>query len=116
MVLELLECGADPNQADKVRGILQCQYVRWLMILSLQNGWTALFWASMNGHDEIVRVLLAAKATVNTQIKVGLLHFPQHAVYIVFLLCTVGRDPSLGSQFQWSPEMYGAPNRCWGQC
>ncbi len=70
VVLELLECGADPNQADKVRVILQCQYVRWLMILSLQNGWTALFWASMNGHDEIVRVLLAAKATVNTQIKV----------------------------------------------
>ncbi len=41
------------------------------MILSLQDGWTALYWASRNGHDEIVRVLLAAKATVNTQTKVG---------------------------------------------
>ncbi|XP_064395533.1 ankyrin repeat and protein kinase domain-containing protein 1-like isoform X4 [Halichondria panicea] len=50
VVLELLECGADPNQADK-----DC----------------ALCWASDNGHDEIVRVLLAAKATVNTQIKSG---------------------------------------------
>ncbi len=88
------------------------------MILSLQDGVTALHWASNNGHDEIVRVLLAAKATVNTQEKVGFVvqtHFPQHAVYNVFLLCTVG-SISLDSQFQWSPEMYGAPNRCWGQC
>ncbi len=119
VVLELLECGADPNQADKVRRIycLQCQYVRWLMILSLQD--CALCWASDNGHDEIVRVLLVAKATVNTQIKVGFVvqtHFPQHAVYIVFLLCTVGSNPSLGSQFRRSPEKYGASNRCWGQC
>ena len=116
VVLELLECGADPNQADEATGILQ--YVRWLISVP-QNGATALYWASRNGHDEIVRVLLAAKATVNTQTKVGFVvqtHFPQHAVYIVFLLCTVGTDPSLGSQFLWSPEMYGAPNRCWGQC
>ena len=83
------------------------------MILSLQNDATALYWASDKGHDEIVRVLLAAKATVNTQTKVGFVvqtHFPQHAVYIVFLLCTVGTDPSLDSQFLWSPEMYRAPN------
>ncbi len=36
-----------------------------------------------------MRVLLAAKATVNTQTKVGFVvqtHFPQHAVHIVFLL------------------------------
>ncbi len=39
------------------------------MILSLQD--SALYWASDNGHDEIVRVLLAAKATVNIQNKVG---------------------------------------------
>ena len=83
------------------------------MILSLQNDATALYWASDKGHDEIVRVLLAAKATVNTQTKVGFVvqtHFPQHAVYIVFLLYTVGTDPSLDSQFLWSPEMYRAPN------
>ncbi|XP_064395496.1 ankyrin-3-like isoform X2 [Halichondria panicea] len=53
VVLELLECGADPNQADK------------------DDDWTALYWASRNGRDEIVRVLLAAKATVNTQTKSG---------------------------------------------
>ncbi len=41
------------------------------MILSLQDGVTALHWASNYGHDEIVRVLLAAKATVNIQHKVG---------------------------------------------
>ncbi|XP_064395476.1 ankyrin repeat and protein kinase domain-containing protein 1-like isoform X3 [Halichondria panicea] len=50
VVLELLECGADPNQADKD---------------------VPLHWAINNGHDEIVRVLLAAKATVNTQTKSG---------------------------------------------
>ncbi len=74
------------------------------MILSLQDGWTAVYWASRNGHDEIVRVLLAAKATVNSQTKVGFVvhtHFPQHAVYIVFLLCTVWTDLSLDSQFLW---------------
>ncbi len=62
--------------------------------MSLQDGSTAVYWASRNGHDEIVRVLLAAKAAVNTRNKVGFVvqtHFPQHAVYIVFLLCTVGR-------------------------
>ncbi|XP_064395548.1 uncharacterized protein LOC135342673 isoform X3 [Halichondria panicea] len=68
VVLELLECGADPNQADEATGILQ--YVRWLISVP-QNGATALYWASRNGHDEIVRVLLAAKATVNTQTKSG---------------------------------------------
>ncbi len=41
------------------------------MILSLQDGWTAVYCASRNGHDEVVRVLLAAKVTVNTQDKVG---------------------------------------------
>ncbi|XP_064401100.1 uncharacterized protein LOC135347138 isoform X2 [Halichondria panicea] len=52
VVLELLECGADPNQADK-------------------DGATAVHWASRKGHYTIVRVLLAAKATVNTQNKSG---------------------------------------------
>ncbi len=52
------------------------------MILSLQNGQTAVYWACDNGHDEIVRVLLAAKATVNTPDKVGFVvqtHFLQPA-------------------------------------
>ena len=36
----------------------------------LQDGSTALGRASRNGHDEVVRVLLKANATVDTQIKV----------------------------------------------
>ncbi len=89
------------------------------MILSLQDGATAVYWACDNGHDEIVRVLIAAKATVHTPDKVGFVvqtHFLQRAVYIVFLLYAVGTDPSLVSQFRWSQQMCGAPNRCWGEC
>ena len=37
----------------------------------IQDNVTALNIASDNGHDEVVRVLLAAKATVNTQDKVS---------------------------------------------
>ncbi len=37
----------------------------------IQGNWTALNVASSNGHDEVVRVFLAAKATVNTQSKVS---------------------------------------------
>ena len=37
-----------------------------------QDNSTALHKASKNGHHEVVRVLLAAKATVNTQDKVRL--------------------------------------------
>ncbi len=36
-----------------------------------QNNWTALYVASNNGRYEVVRVLLAAKATVDTQNKVS---------------------------------------------
>ena len=50
-----------------------------------------------------MRVLLAAKATVNTQEKVGFVaqtQFPQHAVYIVFLLCIQsGETPLLVASF-----------------
>ncbi len=71
------------------------------MILSLQDDATAVYWASRNGHDEIVRVLLAAKATVNTlQAKVGFVvqtHFPQHAVYIVFVQS--GETPLYAASF-----------------
>ena len=36
-----------------------------------QDNQTALHYASDSGHDEVVRVLLAAKAAVNTQDKVS---------------------------------------------
>ncbi len=37
----------------------------------IQDNATALHAASNNGHDEVVRVLLAAKVAVNTQNKVS---------------------------------------------
>ena len=36
-----------------------------------QDNVTALYLACKNEHDEVVRVLIAAKATVNTQDKVS---------------------------------------------
>ncbi len=42
-----------------------------MLVYIIQNNVTALFIASENGHDDVVRVLLAAKATVNTQTKVS---------------------------------------------
>ncbi len=70
---------------------LQCLYSVQLHTLSItlliqQDNRTALYQASYNGHDEVVRVLLAAKATVNTQTKVSFVVqtlSSQHAVIIV---------------------------------
>ena len=33
----------------------------------IQNGWTPLMTASLNGHADIVQTLIEAKAQVNTQ-------------------------------------------------
>ena len=41
------------------------------MHLSFQEGWTALIWASCNGHVECVKVLLANGAEVNMHNKVS---------------------------------------------
>ena len=38
-----------------------------LMTLTLQDGQTALFVASWNRHDEVVKILLRAKADLNLQ-------------------------------------------------
>ena len=46
---------------------------------------TALHKASSNGHDAVVRVLLAAKATVNTQNKVRFIVQPHNICPIVNL-------------------------------
>ena len=36
-----------------------------------QSGYTALIWASLNGHLEVVKALVAAKADVNAKNNVG---------------------------------------------
>ncbi len=71
VVQKLLKRGADPNQTDdKVRSFSSA--VQYSNICCVpQYGMSAIHWASNNGHDEVVRVLLAAKATVNTQSKVS---------------------------------------------
>ena len=53
-------------------------------VLCVQNGGTALYYASRNGHDEVVRVLLAANATVNTHSKVLFIGCFQNKVYQSF--------------------------------
>ena len=59
----------------------------------------------MNGHDEIVRVLLAAKATVNTQTKVGFVvktHFLQHMLFTLF-----SSYVQLGETPLWTASFHG---------
>ena len=42
-------------------------YIVTLNVCFIQNGWTPLMTASFNGHVDIVRILIEAKAKVNTQ-------------------------------------------------
>ncbi len=63
---------------------------------------TALYLASDNGHDEAVKVLLAAKATVNTQDKVSFVVqtlCSQHAVIIVSHYVQFGQTPLWAASF-----------------
>jgi hypothetical protein len=41
----------------------------WLSLLS--DGWTALMWATNNGHDEVVRILLSAGASMDARTRAG---------------------------------------------
>ncbi len=59
------------------------QFIFHRISIQLQDKKTALHLASANGYDEIVRVLLAAKARVNTQDKVSCL-FCLHYVYMLY--------------------------------
>ena len=89
-----------------------------------QNHWTALHIASVYGHAEVVEVLLAAKATVNTQNKVSstLYALFRHMTCLIGVVrsmvthCTGWTFSSLVSQFQWSPESGGIVDQRWSRC
>ena len=55
-------------------------YALELMCFS-QFGWTPLFVASDEGHFDIVRILIEAKAQVNTQAKVCCSYHSQHNIF-----------------------------------
>ena len=62
----------------------------------VQENSTALIKASKNGHDEVVRVLLSAEATVNTQNKVSTewCTCKQALSDVSFCMCSTGRPLS----------------------
>ena len=43
-----------------------------MLLADLQDGWTAITFASKNGHSEIVQMLLSGGADVNHQTKVDI--------------------------------------------
>ena len=56
----------------------------YIIILSVQDGMSALMFASEKGHAEIVKYLLKAKASLNLQTKVS-----WQQILISMLCCTV---------------------------
>ena len=69
VVEKLLESGVDPNQVNEVRSVSIASTTCFISVC-VQCGQSGFYCASRNGHDKVVRVLLAAKALVNTQTKV----------------------------------------------
>ena len=51
--------------------------INWHYSLCTQNGETALYYATQEGNDEIVQLLLIYNANVNIQRKVSFNHFPR---------------------------------------
>jgi ankyrin repeat protein len=63
---------AQKGKLDQVRSlILQLTDVPTDVNVRDEYGWTPLLWAAMNGHTDIVQVLLAAGANPNTRNKYG---------------------------------------------
>ena len=56
-------------------------FVTLCCVIRVQDGGTALYYASRNGYGEVVRVLLAANATVNIQNEV--------CIFIIYLLSKI---------------------------
>ena len=133
MVEILLEANADVNIKTNVRvavhsyiytGVypigsvymyLESQVMHCCVSMQ-QNHWTALHSASSKGHAEVVGVLLAAKATVNTQDKVSstLYALSSYMTCSNGVVCSMVTNvridwtvSSLVSQFPWSPESCG---------
>ena len=81
---------------------VHCMYV--------QDNATALYWASDGGHDEVVRVLLAAKATVNIQNEVSSMrrlvnYFNYSSHNITLHIHSVGTVSSVDSKCSWLLKM-----------
>ena len=84
--------------------------------LNLQNqeGWTALMFASKNGHYQVVELLIKEKADPNIQ--------AQNGVTALMIACEIGRyhvvdlllkenaDHSLQDQEGWTPLMFASDN------
>ncbi len=71
-------------------------YILTFVVCDSQYDLSAVYWASGKGHTEVLRVLLAAKAKVNTQNKVSFVvqTLPsQHAVIIVSHSVQSGQSP-----------------------
>ena len=60
------------------------------VLYSIQNGWTPLMIASFEGHVDIVRTLIKAKAQINTQEKVHCtLHTLQSILHVLIALLKI---------------------------
>ena len=115
----LLQAGADPNiqthgfERDEIVDNLSClpsnillhpQYKTDLLLNNFQAmfGFTALMFASDNGHSEIVQLLLNAKATPDLQTENGetALYLAAEKGYpdIVQLLLEYGADPNTSTR------------------
>ena len=72
-VLELLRAGAKTDSQDQVCTCTQpIDYVHIMYICYLQEGLTSLMLAIQNGHVDVVKALLDAKANPNISDKVCL--------------------------------------------
>ena len=75
----LIAAKAQVNIQSKVRLLLACIRCIYTIIIYIQNCWTALHNASHNCHCEVVKMLLEAKADVNSKTNVSL-----HDVFAVY--------------------------------